>query len=394
MLLNMTRPTEDVRQAWERLGTTPYDPQGNIRDLDEIIDDINDGLSGMTDQERNETLTTLAGSFGLVGINALLAAGGLDTALAQMDEAPSAASLAAQQTQTFSARLDSLKGSIETLMINALTPFMENTLTPLVGKLTDAANAVNDWALANPELTSTLIAAGGALLLVGPGLMVAGTLARGAALAFAGVHAIMSLASISITGVRTAFTLLLGPLGVAIAGAALLYQAYQTNLFGIRDLIDNEVIPAFDRWRDAVNELPLVNQIVNPGASGLVGALVQGQIDQRQAQVDAARGQPPPQLNIGGSNFTSPFIPKPAGGGSPKPAGGGFPKRAGGGSVMGGAAYLVGEVGPELFVPGRSGTIVPNHAMGGQTVNVYLNAYGSNPHELYEMVKRAARERA
>jgi hypothetical protein len=39
--------------------------------------------------------------------------------------------------------------------------------------------------------------------------------------------------------------------------------------------------------------------------------------------------------------------------------------RAGGGSVYGGRAYVVGERGPELFVPGASGTIVPNAAPRG-----------------------------
>ena len=28
--------------------------------------------------------------------------------------------------------------------------------------------------------------------------------------------------------------------------------------------------------------------------------------------------------------------------------------------------YMVGERGPELFVPGAQGNIVPNHAMGGR----------------------------
>lgn len=39
--------------------------------------------------------------------------------------------------------------------------------------------------------------------------------------------------------------------------------------------------------------------------------------------------------------------------------------RAGGGNVSGSDFYLVGERGPELFAPGRSGTIIPNHALGG-----------------------------
>jgi hypothetical protein len=39
--------------------------------------------------------------------------------------------------------------------------------------------------------------------------------------------------------------------------------------------------------------------------------------------------------------------------------------RAEGGPVGAGSAYMVGEKGPELFVPGSSGSIVPNGAMGG-----------------------------
>jgi hypothetical protein len=49
--------------------------------------------------------------------------------------------------------------------------------------------------------------------------------------------------------------------------------------------------------------------------------------------------------------------------GMPAPAFGGM--RAAGGPVMSGKSYIVGERGPELFMPGSSGQIVPNHAMGG-----------------------------
>jgi hypothetical protein len=38
-------------------------------------------------------------------------------------------------------------------------------------------------------------------------------------------------------------------------------------------------------------------------------------------------------------------------------------KRASGGSVAGGKPYLIGERGPEVMVPGRSGTVVPAHAL-------------------------------
>jgi tape measure domain-containing protein len=44
-----------------------------------------------------------------------------------------------------------------------------------------------------------------------------------------------------------------------------------------------------------------------------------------------------------------------------------------GGPAQGGRPYIVGEEGPELFVPKTSGTVVPNGAMGGQTVNNITN---------------------
>jgi TP901 family phage tail tape measure protein len=52
--------------------------------------------------------------------------------------------------------------------------------------------------------------------------------------------------------------------------------------------------------------------------------------------------------------------------------------RAEGGPVSSGSPYIVGERGPELFVPRYSGTIVPNHELGGggQTVNMTFNGVG------------------
>lgn len=55
-------------------------------------------------------------------------------------------------------------------------------------------------------------------------------------------------------------------------------------------------------------------------------------------------------------------------------------KFANGGNPPVGKASLVGERGPELFVPRTSGTIIPNHALGGGTTSVTVNvdASGTN----------------
>ena len=51
---------------------------------------------------------------------------------------------------------------------------------------------------------------------------------------------------------------------------------------------------------------------------------------------------------------------------------------ANGGRPAVGKAALVGERGPELFVPRTAGTIIPNHAMGGANVTVNVDASGSS----------------
>ena len=54
-------------------------------------------------------------------------------------------------------------------------------------------------------------------------------------------------------------------------------------------------------------------------------------------------------------------------------------RRADGGPVRRGGAFIVGERGPELFTPGVSGMITPNHALGGSTsIVVNVDASGSS----------------
>ena len=45
-----------------------------------------------------------------------------------------------------------------------------------------------------------------------------------------------------------------------------------------------------------------------------------------------------------------------------------------GGTVRSGQPYIVGEAGPEMFTPGQTGSITPNNAMGGNNVNININA--------------------
>tara|TARA_R100000278_G_scaffold80247_1_gene62007 strand:- start:227 stop:2164 length:1938 start_codon:yes stop_codon:yes gene_type:complete len=51
---------------------------------------------------------------------------------------------------------------------------------------------------------------------------------------------------------------------------------------------------------------------------------------------------------------------------------------ANGGPAQAGRAYMVGERGPEMFVPRTSGTVIPNGGFGGANVTVNVDASGSS----------------
>ena len=59
-----------------------------------------------------------------------------------------------------------------------------------------------------------------------------------------------------------------------------------------------------------------------------------------------------------------------------------------GGSVSGKGAIVVGERGPELFVPSSSGNIIPNNKLGGggSTTNITINTVTGNPAEIERVV--------
>jgi hypothetical protein len=74
----------------------------------------------------------------------------------------------------------------------------------------------------------------------------------------------------------------------------------------------------------------------------------------------------------------------------------GFEKRAMGGPVTAGTPYLVGERGPEIVVPGQSGTVIPNHRIGvgaaatGSPMVINITT-GADPQAVVDAVRRWTR---
>ena len=206
MLLNLARPTDEVQKAYAELGVSFYDSSGNVRDFNEFILDLDNALNALPVQEQNEMMQRLGGSYGIVGLSALRASKGIGDMLAKMREAPEAGELAEGFMDTFAGKVESLRGSFETLKIEAFTPFMNDVLKPFIERMIEAVNGITKWVSANPELTKTILQIGGAIAVAGPVLM--------------GMGFAISNIGVALRTVTPLLGLLTSPLGL-IAGAGL-----------------------------------------------------------------------------------------------------------------------------------------------------------------------------
>lgn len=259
MLNNMTRDTDAVNGMWNRLGISMYDTMGNVRPLEDVMNDLTAAMDGMSEQERIDVLQTLGGSYGQLGLAALTSSMSIGEMRDRMDEQAAASDVADARMDTFAGRMDSLRGSIETLMIEAVTPFMNEALKPLLEEATRVVNSITEWVQANPELASTIAVVMAGLVALGPILAVVG----------GGIGAI---------GAVIGFVL--SPIGLVVAAVAGLAAAYHTNFLGIRDFIDNEVRPRLEQF---FNFLGDVWEQVQPALENLYNWFVEEALPAIQA---------------------------------------------------------------------------------------------------------------
>lgn len=119
MLLGMQKDAAKAGGAMEQLGVSLYDLDGSMRPLQDVIGDLEAAMAGMTDQQRNQYVTTIAGTYGMNAMNALLAEGA--EGWANMEDAiANAATMqetAAARANTFQGAMEVLGGAVETTRI-------------------------------------------------------------------------------------------------------------------------------------------------------------------------------------------------------------------------------------------------------------------------------------
>lgn len=115
IMLAMNPTTDSACAAWEKLGISAYDANGELRDLPTVFQELNAAMEGMTDQEKTDLLSDMFNKTDLAAVNALL-----DTTADRYDEVAAAIEDSAGASQKMAdTQLDNLSGDI-TLFKSAL----------------------------------------------------------------------------------------------------------------------------------------------------------------------------------------------------------------------------------------------------------------------------------
>ena len=153
MLLALAKPSKEAATLMEELGINAYDAQGQFVGLEGLAGQLQDSLSGLTEEQRQSALATIFGTDAIRSASVLYEQGA--DGIAKWTEAVSdsgyAAEVAAIMQDNLAGDLEKLGGAVETLMIR----LGEGQNAPL-RELAQGITAIADAASANPAAVANM----------------------------------------------------------------------------------------------------------------------------------------------------------------------------------------------------------------------------------------------
>lgn len=218
----MTSAAVENAEAYRRLNVTVFDSQGNIRNLADIISDLENALGDLSDEQRTAALESLGFQARVQGV--ILPLLGTSEAIRNYEKELRSATgfteqVAGKQLEAFSKRMGLLKDRIVDVFITLggslaplLSDFADRVIGPLVAKLSRLAEGFAQLPApirAAAAGVLTLAAAAGPVLIIGGALVSAwGAVAAAAPAALAALTRVLAVVT--------------GPAGLIAAAAATL----------------------------------------------------------------------------------------------------------------------------------------------------------------------------
>lgn len=217
--LGLVGTTKKARTAIKDMGFEFFDANGQMRPMKDIIGELEQGLKGLSDQDRAQTLKTIFGVEGMRAGNILLEQGvaGYEKLSKEIDKNGVAQEMADARMKGLKGSLEQLKGSLETAAIQIgtiMAPVVQD-LAKFVQGLVDAFGSLPEPMQRFIIIAATVVAA------IGPVVFVIGKVTSGIGsmlLAFSKVPGIISTVMAAAQGL---FTFLMAHPFVLIAAAVI-----------------------------------------------------------------------------------------------------------------------------------------------------------------------------
>lgn len=210
ILLSLGSPTDKAAKQLQALGVSVYDSEGKMKDLRDLMPELNSALSQLTDEERTQAIASIFNKRDLKSVNALLS-----TSTDRWDELSGAISdsggaaeqMADTQLDNLGGSLTILKSALEGLAIN-----VGDVLTPYIKKLAEwITSLVDKFNGLSPTAQKIIVVIAAVAAAIGPLLIIVGAI----------VSAIGNLL-IFLPMIGSALSVLLGPVGLVAAAIAAL----------------------------------------------------------------------------------------------------------------------------------------------------------------------------
>lgn len=136
LLLSLTAPTDSAKKAMDELGFSAFDTNGELRPMQDILQELNEKFSQMTTEEKMNIMNKIFNKTDLKGINALLGESGdrWDELEIAIDNCEGSAE------QMYKTQNDNLKGSLTELSsaVEGLKIAISDKLTPAIRPVVEA----------------------------------------------------------------------------------------------------------------------------------------------------------------------------------------------------------------------------------------------------------------
>lgn len=265
----------------EKLGVQFYDTAGNVRDLSDVLDETREAWKGLSDEEAANYAKKIAGQTAIAGFLSLMNAEtqeyeDLKVALNNSEDA--AEKMAETMMDNLAGSIEQLGGAVETLLIQIGTlmiPTIQST-TDTITLLVEKLSQVDESTVETAIKIASMVAAFGPILLIVSKVISAFSmminivravslpfihLKEALSLAQAGMTALASNTSFlftGLTGIKTALSALISPVGLTVAaiaalvaGFVLLYQ----NSEGFREAVNNIVASIGEKLQPVFEDL-------------------------------------------------------------------------------------------------------------------------------------------